>query len=324
MMKANKTSITETTDQATTIVSAASGNAGSTGNVKISTPPKRRAPPNPRSGAKRPREPEFKHTDLPPSLSLTPRMKYIPIYTGNAQLPDIADSAYRAMKARVRSLVDVVTCEQFRYVVALAWLGRLIDININLSVAYPEGSSQLKKAVKGLLFPPAICKYIETIGYYVMKSGTRVIPFAADYRDLISLGSEWYYDPLEAIVEARRPDPDNDWSIDFDWISDYTLNVTPKMMRSGIELRTILPGDEGRAELIIGYDEQQGNLIQPISPEQQTLEIAHIGAAYRFRDYTLQNQWPNGENEILAPAFKGADISPSQIISAAMTESLRS
>jgi len=75
--------------------------------------------------------------------------------------------------------------------------------------------------------------------------------------------------------------------------------------------------------MLIGYRHSEDCTLEPMSPEKQTLSVAHTGVTYRFRNYTSRPDWPFGENDILAPTFSCERISPDNELAIMVSDSLQ-
>lgn len=308
----------------TTIISLSTAASSERQKAKPNLRGKRPFPRQAQRQDKRPKNHAFEKREMAPSLSMYPCKQIYQVFTGTQYLPDIADRVYTAIHARIKTMPDVIDIHLFRYVISLAFYARLVAVNIHYGLSFPRGSSELKKATTGLQFPIVICQYIETLGLVMMQNGTKILPFVDDYRRLIPIGSEMFYDPLEAIQDARRPDVHNEWSIDLKWLAHYNTVAIPKLLRSGIDMRTILQEScEGKAELLISFKESEDQ-VEPLSPERQTLSVAHRGAAFRFRNMDSQTDWIFGDNWIISPQFTCEAISPDNILANIIGDSIKS
>lgn len=255
----------------------------------------------------------YQQAQIPASLSMTPRLTHLRIYTSSNQIPLIATCVFNSLCARIKMLNQVVTLPMFKYVVSITWYARLVEVSRFYGTCFPPMSSDLVQVGRAIQLPSIVCKYIETLGQVTMANGASTVPYCASYRELIPIGSEWYYDPLEAIQEGMRPDPHTEWSLDEDWVRDY-VQATSRILRNGVEMRTLTREFSGSLELLVGYQHEDLKL-RPQSCERLSTAVGELGAAYGLRDYGTQADWPFGDNYAIPPLFEGASINPELTIS---------
>lgn len=244
---------------------------------------------------------------------MTTRLESYRIYTSNNGLSLVVEEVYKAVCSRAQHMFTrLMSLPLFVYVVNLAWLARLVEVNIQACRNIPHDTFTLCNTMRGVCLPDTICRYIETLGIIDLACGIRVIPYVDSYRQLIPMASPWYLDPLEQLEELHIPDPQCEWSIIPSVVARYT-EASAQFFRCGVELRTISREVTGLPELVIGYSSAE-SLVIPISPERHTISCAQLGAAYRLRDYGQRDEWPFGENEVLPNLFNSEAISPELVL----------
>lgn len=210
-------------------------------------------------------------------------------------------------------LDQVVSLPMFKYVIAISWYARLVEVSRYYGTDFPPDSSRLVTAGKAIQLPSVVCKYVEVLGAVSMANGASAIPYCASYRTLVPIGSEWFYDPLEAIQEGGRPDPQTEWSLDEHWIRDY-IQATSRLLRNGVEVRNVAKESLGSSELLVGY-RHEDDQFQPLACERLSTAVGELGAAYGLRNYDHQAEWPFGDNNAIPPLFIGSSVNPEWIIS---------
>lgn len=275
----------------------------------------------------KPREVEYQKVALPKSLYISPRQQYHPIYTSSNGIPLLTEYVWKALQARVKSVNEVISKELLAYVVSIVWYARLVWVNQQAGTrTLLRGSNELRKVTSGIRLPSILCRYVESLGVYQMSNGATVIPFVDEYDALCELGTEFQFDPRESFEVMHRPVPDNPWRIDPALISHYCVTAVSKLSRTGVILEEVSVEKIGRQELIIGFSSDiigtQDGTIRPMAPERHSEATAEIGAAFSFRDYSVVNDWPYGDNQLLHPLFEGERMSRETIIASNITSSL--
>lgn len=244
---------------------------------------------------------------------MVPRLPYYRVYTSSNGLPTVADAIYDAVSARAQqSFIHNMPRALFRYIASLSWFRRLIYVNKAEGYPISDDTTALETAMQDVRLPGVLCRYIESLGPIKLANGASVIPYCANYRELIPIGSQWFYDPLEALEELGVPDPHTPFSFVSGLVAQYT-EASSQFYRCGIELRTVKADVAGFQELIIGFSPVQ-DLVTPLSPELQIKAVGDLGAAYQWRDHSEQLAWPFGDNQILSPLFVSESVSPTLVI----------
>lgn len=258
------------------------------------------------------REPAYTKAVIPISLSMSPVKSYFAIYTSSNGVPRIAEVVYSCLQSRVKTLAHDITLPLFKYVISIAWFGRLIQVNKQLGMNMHIEATRLIEVAYAIPLPHLVCRYIETLGEYTMLSGAQLLPYCANYREMVPLGSEMYYDPLEALQEAGRPDPATDWSLDQEWIQIY-IQAVGRFDQISVDFRTLTREYTGSAELLVGSTLTPYGLV-PFTPERQTQAVGALGACYELRDYDRREDWPEGDNYMLSRVYSCQAVVPSLYI----------
>jgi len=266
---------------------------------------------------------EIGSNHAPISMSISPRLVFYRVYTSSNGLCTVVDEVYRAVASRAQHhFTTRMPLDLMRYVVALSWYTRLIDVNSASGYPIQEDTLAMRTALRGIMFPGVICRYIESLGAIILANGASVLPYCANYRELIPIGSDWYFDPLEALEGLHVPDPHTSFSYVSDLVTKYT-EASAQFYRCGIELRTVRLDVDGFTELIVGCVPQEHDRVKPVAPERINSSVAELGAAYQWRDYSLHKEWPFGDNEIFSDLFVGDVISPKLVIARNVISSMK-
>lgn len=242
----------------------------------------------------------YDRTPKTQSLMIVPRKRYFPVHVSNRGCESLCRDVYRVIQGKDFRLAQNITQHQLAYVTCIAFCNRLVQTAVTHGYAIPLDASRLKQVATGIQLPTVLAKYIESVGIMELSSGASVAPFAAHYEQLVQLPT--MLDPADILRFAGRQVPPGAWALDIDWIVDYN-DATTRASRSGMNFRTVNNSTYvGTSEMLVSYLQLPDEMLLPKAPQQMTEAEAQLGAAYRYRDWNLRNQW--GENvELLHDTF---------------------
>lgn len=252
------------------------------------------------------------HLKVPaePHESLYQHPAWFDVFVSNFGINLVCETFFDDVVGRDQRMSVLISLPQFRYVTCMAFIYRVIRVNLLSSGAtmFIPGVSELRQAVSQLELPHPVTKYIEAVGTVQTPTGARIRPH---------WDNDLYFGPLclspvDILEEAGRPIPEGQWHIDWTWISEWnahTTRMSRQAMGFGIVDNTTA---EGRIEMLISYqhrDEAPWGAVIPHAPFSCHIFEAQLGACYMFRDYDDLEQWP-GMVDCLRTQFRGSDFMP--------------
>lgn len=252
-----------------------------------------------------------------PQVGMTyQRRSYYLILCSNRGLGMLCDVLYQSLQFRDFRMAANVSVEQLKYCTALAIYARSAQLAVELG--YIRGDipelSQLLKAVKGLQLPSILARYIECLGKVKLAAGPWIAPWFSS-RDEMQNRNLHQIDLDDLLVAAQRPVPENYWSIDRNWISEWN-QATTRPSRLGMSFRTIAWSEfSGTVEMIVtpvvSRDVGQ-DWYRPTAPQSITDVEAQLGACYFWRSFADLRHWPEQTSLICTRLTYGTEVFPSE------------
>lgn len=266
----------------------------------------RRGPPNrSRAFPKRVFVPQLSQSS---SILCNPILRYFPIFCSNRGLEPWCNDMFTAMQGRDARMAANITLEQFKYVVCVAWLYRVLSIARNTGPIIPH--PLLKQVGPTIQLPGVLQKYIECLGVFKLSNGMTIVPWVSSPEEFFA-DDELILHPNHFLMAAGRPIQDEEpWGIDVQWINEWNQSTT-RASRQAMKFGTVTDVTDGRVEMACSYG--ISNDVQRLSsyaPQECSEVEVQLGASYQLRNVDEWALWPGDHSGFVRPMFRGGSIDP--------------
>lgn len=220
------------------------------------------------------------------TLFTYPICSYLEIYTEFTGAPIVSGALYTLLEARDAKLTSLFTKREFQYVTILATYLRAATISNTSKITVIHGLSYLKESISSLLLPDVICKYIEILGQVQVPQSVTVIPFFRQPEEMVRLHG--FISPRVYLTREQKREAFGPWSICDSAILKVQSGLS-RALKGVLELREVNTSHEGSEELLAAYSDIDGGRVMPRCPFKMDVNLASLGACFRFRDSDVQN-----------------------------------
>lgn len=250
----------------------------------------------------------YQSTPLPTSIVIQPIQAFFRIHTSPVRLVTFIKMVYDVIVSRDHKFENRLSKNVLVYVSLLAFYYRLISVGIAHGYFFPSYSiTKLKQAVTSLLLPDAICQAIECIGKITLPDGKTLVPHVPTQREIKESAEHIVPKISTAAADVRHPLGEE--NIDIETIVKYVM-CTTRGVKSNILFRKLnLNNTDGRLEFSVARETTANGCVARATYQMEEA-LAHLGAAYGFRDLETESSWCGPDNKYLSYAHQSTHFDP--------------